>query len=162
MAIYGTAFVIELKRVVKSSCVPQAIAELISADAKTDDANRIILLLTDLNDDWRFFWFEDKRVMILPMKKPKNAFDFIVHVLSQYHVDVIKAPGLEAPVKRVKLSNICPPIVDGALVEQYENLEMMKEDFADDKEEQYDIERQQHEIVHRLLRDNPIFHSMYS
>ncbi len=41
MAIYGTAFVIELKRVVKSSSVPQAIAELISADAKTDDANRI-------------------------------------------------------------------------------------------------------------------------
>jgi hypothetical protein len=62
-------------------------------------------------------------------------------------------------LKRVKLSNICPPIVDGALVEQYENLGMMKEDFAD---EQYDIERQQHEIVHRLLCDNPIFHSMYS
>jgi hypothetical protein len=156
LVIVGTAFVIKLKNSQErvDASYPQAIAQLVSADAKNCQSFGAISVLTDLNNAWIFFWFSENKIMqVLFMKNPKIAFDFIVQILAQ-QVEIpsgsdIQIPGLNRPLKKVKFDDICPPLVNGSLVEQYENLELLKGDFTDDIDELFEIERQQHDILTR-------------
>lgn len=163
-AILKTAFVLELKKSVTDDSWPQAVAELIAADLKAQHYP-VITILTDLNDNWDFFWFSECKVIrILNLQQPKAAFDFIEQVLAQIVQKQENAPIplLGRPVKRMKVTDACPPVIDASLAEQYENLEMLKGDFANDENELGGIEQQQHDIMRRVVLSNPIFHSMYS
>jgi hypothetical protein len=61
--------VFELKKRVENKDRFQALAELTTADLRFNYA--VLTVLTDLNDTWVFFWFEQKKVRMLTL--PRNS-----------------------------------------------------------------------------------------
>ncbi|GES93802.1 crinkler (CRN) family protein [Rhizophagus clarus] len=64
-------FLFELKKVVKRIHTFQAMAELISADLKSKYP--VLAVLTDLMDDWRFFWIQGKIIMRLTLSREESV-----------------------------------------------------------------------------------------
>uniref|UniRef100_U9SKI1 Crinkler effector protein N-terminal domain-containing protein n=1 Tax=Rhizophagus irregularis (strain DAOM 181602 / DAOM 197198 / MUCL 43194) TaxID=747089 RepID=U9SKI1_RHIID len=64
-------FLFELKKVVKRIHTFQAMAELISTDLKSKYP--VLAVLTDLMDDWRFFWIQGKIIMRLTLSREESV-----------------------------------------------------------------------------------------
>lgn len=63
---------------ITTTSVDQAIAQLAAADYNSQHAP--IVVLTDLNDDWRFFWFEkdgEQTVIRVTKTSQQKAFEWI-------------------------------------------------------------------------------------
>ncbi|TMW57780.1 hypothetical protein Poli38472_014383 [Pythium oligandrum] len=110
--------VIEVKQTLRQGAVGQVVSELVALDLLTDYA--VMALLTDLNSNWEFYWIsesDDSRIRIhtTTVTQPGEAFQVIRTLLEQTPdegVD-ITLPFLNVPVKRRKLAQTLPSIVEG-------------------------------------------------
>ncbi|KAE9016594.1 hypothetical protein PR002_g13622 [Phytophthora rubi] len=109
---------IEVKRAVKPSSDFQALSELIALDLLVDDP--VMALLTDLNEEWLFFWVAEKenasaRICKARIRTPGEAFEVIKTLLTQSPTAdaEIRLPCFQESVKRQKLSKLLPPIGEG-------------------------------------------------
>ncbi|RLN43723.1 hypothetical protein BBJ28_00025844, partial [Nothophytophthora sp. Chile5] len=74
----GVRMVVALKKKVEQRHRPQAFGELVAASLKAPHNCTPIGLLTDLNDQWHFSWFNEEKVLThVCLTHPENAFDFI-------------------------------------------------------------------------------------
>ncbi|KAL7993507.1 hypothetical protein Plhal703r1_c66g0169021 [Plasmopara halstedii] len=104
---------IEVKKTVERRSVFQAMSELIALELMTTD--QVFALLTDFNDDWRFFWVAGKENNITVVNRvtitnPGEAFELIRQLLSPNATTDITTSVLQDPVKRQKLSRVLPSI----------------------------------------------------
>jgi len=159
----GVKMLIEVKRAIKPGSVFQALSELIALDLLAKDP--VMALLTDLSDNWQFFWVSemcDTHVNIHKsnIKKPGEAFQVIRMILAQpvsAGAD-IRLPCFEEPVKRRKLAKMLPPITEGgecggihaSLQRMYDISSMLGPDI--------DMARA---VAHQITRAIPSF-SMYT
>ncbi|DAZ94095.1 TPA: hypothetical protein N0F65_007929 [Lagenidium giganteum] len=119
-------------RSVESGSVFQALSELIALDLLAKDPVTA-LLLTDLTDNWQFFWVSEMcgthvNIHKAIIKKPGEAFQVIRTLLAQPpSADAeIRLPCFREPVKRRKLVKMLPAISEGgessgirAVIERY-------------------------------------------
>ncbi|KUF89633.1 Long-chain-fatty-acid--CoA ligase ACSBG2 [Phytophthora nicotianae] len=104
---------IEVKKTVERRSVFQAMSDLIALELMTTD--QVFALLTDFNDDWRFFWVAGKENNITVVNRvtitnPGEAFELIRQLLSSNATTDITTSVLQDPVKRQKLSRVLPSI----------------------------------------------------
>lgn len=112
--------VIEVKRVLKSGCIFQALSELIALDFLVDDGP-VVALLANLTDHWQFFWISDKKkkkhvvIHTTVITEPGAAFAVIRTLLAQSSsADAeLSLPCIEEPVKRRKLAEALPSVSEG-------------------------------------------------
>ncbi|ETM39627.1 hypothetical protein L914_14234 [Phytophthora nicotianae] len=73
-------------------------------------------LLTDLTDNWQFFWVSEGTILKAIIKKPGEAFQVIRTLLAQSLPagTEIKLPCFQDPVKRLKLRNVLPSIAEAS------------------------------------------------
>ncbi|OQS04262.1 Crinkler (CRN) family protein [Thraustotheca clavata] len=109
---------IEVKRTIKPRDVFQALSELIALDLLSDDP--VMALLTDLSNNWQFFWVSEKRNTKVTIRKaiikdPGQAFEMIRLLIAQPPVAAAEFnfASFEAPVKRRKLAELLPCISEG-------------------------------------------------
>ncbi|ETP09509.1 hypothetical protein F441_14629 [Phytophthora nicotianae CJ01A1] len=105
---------IEVKREVKRGSVYQALSQLIALDLLVKDP--VMALLTDLTDNWQFFWVSEGTILKAIIKKPGEAFQVIRTLLAQSLPagTEIKLPCFQDPVKRLKLRNVLPSIAEAS------------------------------------------------
>ncbi|CAK4077004.1 unnamed protein product, partial [Aphanomyces euteiches] len=107
---------IEVKRAIGISSDYQALSELIALDLIVKEIP-VAALLTDLNDNWRFFWFSGSgtraTIQKLTIVEPGKAFQIIRMLLAQPSDAELHLPCLEQPSKRRKLAKMLPHITEG-------------------------------------------------
>ncbi|CAK4647475.1 hypothetical protein LEN26_003929 [Aphanomyces euteiches] len=107
---------IEVKRAIGISSDYQALSELIALDLIVKEVP-VAALLTDLNDNWRFFWFSGSgtraTIQKLTIVEPGKAFQIIRMLLAQPSDAELHLPCLEQPSKRRKLAKMLPHITEG-------------------------------------------------
>ncbi|ETO68352.1 hypothetical protein F444_14799 [Phytophthora nicotianae P1976] len=101
-------------REVKRGSVYQALSQLIALDLLVKDP--VMALLTDLTDNWQFFWVSEGTILKAIIKKPGEAFQVIRTLLAQSLPagTEIKLPCFQDPVKRLKLRNVLPSIAEAS------------------------------------------------
>ncbi|RGB22490.1 hypothetical protein C1646_730524 [Rhizophagus diaphanus] len=98
----------ELKKAIAKADTYQAMAELITADLKS--VYSVLAVLTDLNDDWRFYWLEEGRIKAL--KLPRDSAVALIKrnmSLANQEFDQQEAEIEEPLPKRMKLKHIVVP-----------------------------------------------------
>jgi len=159
----GVKMLIEVKRAMKPDSVFQALSELIALDLLTKDF--VMALLTDLTDNWQFFWVSEMcgthvSIHKSSIKKPGEAFQVIRTLLAQppSASAEIRLPFFEEPVKRRKLTEMLPSIIEGGesggireSIERYY-------DIASVLGPDVDMARA---VAHQVVRSIPAF-SMYT
>ncbi|GBB94397.1 hypothetical protein RclHR1_23480002 [Rhizophagus clarus] len=93
----------ELKKVVNKKHTFQTMAELISADLKTKYS--VLAVLTDLIDDWRFFWIRGKIIMRLTLTRTESVA-LIRHNLTLANNELIELTN--------QASSERPPVTQGS------------------------------------------------
>ncbi|CAK4616742.1 unnamed protein product [Aphanomyces euteiches] len=155
----GTSVVIELKKKVHRSHIPQAVGQLVSCSIKADLDSYPLGLLTDLNDHWVFSWFSDKRVLTqLALKYPKNAFDFLeAAVLANTKSPPPPPSFVVCPLTRLKVDDFLSQQVDATAEEMMERWELM----ADVVEPEFLMARRT-EYAQQLVQSMPTYAHMYA
>lgn len=159
VTLAGVSVVIELKKKVEKSHVPQAVGQLVSCSIKAPLNCRPLSLLTDLNDHWHFAWFSDKHVWThFTLKYPKNAFKFLeTFVLEGPRSTPFRLPFLPQPVKNLKVDDFLPMPVDTRAEEMMERYELM----ADVVEPGFLMARRM-EYGQHLVQSMPVYAHMYA
>ncbi|KAG9408607.1 hypothetical protein AC1031_020460 [Aphanomyces cochlioides] len=150
---------IEVKRLIQPSSDFQALSELIALDLLAVDP--VMALLTDLNDNWRFFWVADKSntkkiIHKMTINEPGKAFEVIRRLLGQPSDQDIRFPFCERPLKRRKLAKM---LIDesgenGGIYESIQQIHDISSMLGPD----IDMARA---VAHRITRSIPCF-SMYT
>src|SRR6185312_1068511 len=74
----GIRGVVELKKMVQESHVPQIVMEMVGATSLVNEDSKVFGLLTDLGDVWNFYWIgEEKEIMTVNISHRKAALNFI-------------------------------------------------------------------------------------
>jgi hypothetical protein len=152
----GIRLVIELKKKVESSHLPQALGQLASCSLKAPLHCYPVSLLTDLNGHWHFSWFNEERVVAqVTLSYPKNAIDFIMAAVSERE-GTFRVPFIAPPLKKLKVDDFLPMPSDGAdeMMERYELL-------ADELEPEFLMERRM-EYAQHLVQSMPMYAHMYA
>ncbi|RHY49725.1 hypothetical protein DYB30_006387 [Aphanomyces astaci] len=115
----GVKLVVEVKRQVADDADYEALSELVALDVLAN--GYAMALLTDLNDDWRFFWVADTRddgpapiqrtiINKVCITKPELAFQVIqaLLVLPECRSE-LDLPCFERPIKMRKLNPMAAP-----------------------------------------------------
>ncbi|RHY13984.1 hypothetical protein DYB28_003761 [Aphanomyces astaci] len=115
----GVKLVVEVKRQVADDADYEALSELVALDVLAN--GYVMALLTDLNDDWRFFWVADTRddgpapiqrtiINKVCITKPELAFQVIqaLLVLPECRSE-LDLPCFERPIKMRKLNPMAAP-----------------------------------------------------
>ncbi|RQM23332.1 hypothetical protein B5M09_012490 [Aphanomyces astaci] len=115
----GVKLVVEVKRQVADDADYEALSELVALDVLAN--GYVMALLTDLNDDWRFFWVADTRddgpapiqrtiIKKVCITKPEVAFQVIqaLLVLPECRSE-LDLPCFERPIKMRKLNPMAAP-----------------------------------------------------
>jgi hypothetical protein len=115
-------------------------------------------LLTDLNGEWHFSWFNEARVLAqVPLCYPKNAIGFIVAAVSESEGSVpFRVAFMDRPLKRLKMDDFLPMPSDGA-DEMMERYELM----ADELDPEFLTERRI-EYAQHLVKSMPMYAHMYA
>ena len=80
----GIRGVVELKKVVQESHVPQIVMEMVGADLLANEDSKVFGLLTDLRDVWNFYWVgEKKEIITVNISHRKTALNFISKLTSK-------------------------------------------------------------------------------
>ncbi|KAG9406237.1 hypothetical protein AC1031_002561 [Aphanomyces cochlioides] len=154
----GTSVVIELKKKVDRSHIPQAVGQLVSCSIKADLDSYPLGLLTDLNDHWVFSWFSNKHVLTQPtLKYPKNAFDFLEAAVLAHTKSPPPPPSfVTCPLTKLKVDDFLSQQVDAAAEEMMERWELM----ADVVEPEFLMRGI--EYAQQLVQSMPMYAHMYA
>ncbi|KAG6948815.1 hypothetical protein JG688_00014927, partial [Phytophthora aleatoria] len=154
----GVRMVVELKKKVEQHHKPQAFGELVSASLKAPLNCTPIGLLTDLNDQWHFSWFNEKKVLThISVVHPKNAFDLIAAAIAEpASSKPFSVPFISRPLTKFKIDDFLPMPDDGA-DEMMERYELM----ADVVEPEFLMARRM-EYAPQLVQSMPMYAHMYT
>ncbi|KAL4093765.1 hypothetical protein PRIC1_011195 [Phytophthora ramorum] len=156
----GVRMVVELKKKVEQHHKPEAFGELVSASLKAPLNCTPIALLTDLNDQWHFSWFNEKKVLThISIVHPENAFDFIAAAVAEpASSKPFSVPFIGRELTKFKIDDFLPMPDDGA-DEMMERYELM----ADVVEPEFLMERRM-EYARQLLivQSMPMYAHMYT
>ncbi|CAG8814000.1 13794_t:CDS:1, partial [Gigaspora rosea] len=100
----------ELKKTIVKADTYQIMAELIAADLKS--IYSVLAVLTDLNDDWRFYWLEKEKIKAL--KLPRDSAVALIKYnmsLADQEINQQKAEAKEPAPKKQKLKHMVVPNV---------------------------------------------------
>ncbi|CAG8436529.1 6208_t:CDS:2 [Ambispora gerdemannii] len=117
----------ELKKAIVKADTYQVMAELITADLKS--IYSVLAVLTDLNDDWRFYWLEEGRIKALKLPRD-SAVALIKHNMSlaDQELDQQEAEIEEPLPKRMKLKHIVAPNVSSDIAPMEDFFDTMTEE----------------------------------
>ncbi|CAG8568984.1 7693_t:CDS:2 [Acaulospora morrowiae] len=117
----------KLKKVIVKADTYQVMAELITADLKS--IYSVLAVLTDLNDDWRFYWLEEGRIKALKLPRD-SAVALIKHNMSlaDQELDQQEAEIEEPLPKRMKLKHIVAPNVSSDIAPMEDFFDTMTEE----------------------------------
>ncbi|OQS02386.1 Crinkler (CRN) family protein [Thraustotheca clavata] len=162
----GLRFVIELKKKRGSEISNQErlqlLLRLISAHLKSEENCAPVGLLTNLNDYWQFVWFAaEKKIVRLVLTNPAKGLQTMKEIMSGRTMDteesiempitlVERAPKRQRLIKSNKQGN-------SAAAEMLERYELM----ADELEPEF-LQKQRIEYAFNLVRQTPLFSSMYT
>ncbi|KAG6619957.1 Crinkler (CRN) family protein [Phytophthora cinnamomi] len=154
----GVRMVVELKKKVEQHHKPQAFGELVSASLKAPLNCTPIALLTDLNDQWHFSWFNEKKVLThISIAHPENAFDFIAAAVADpASSKPFSVPFIGRELTKFKIDDFLPMPDDGA-DEMMERYELM----ADVVEPEFLMARRM-EYARQLVQSMPMYAHMYT
>ncbi|KAH7467148.1 Crinkler effector protein 1 [Phytophthora ramorum] len=154
----GVRMVVELKKKVEQHHKPEAFGELVSASLKAPLNCTPIALLTDLNDQWHFSWFNEKKVLThISIVHPENAFDFIAAAVAEpASSKPFSVPFIGRELTKFKIDDFLPMPDDGA-DEMMERYELM----ADVVEPEFLMERRM-EYARQLVQSMPMYAHMYT
>ncbi|CAG8788931.1 6501_t:CDS:2, partial [Dentiscutata erythropus] len=111
-----------LKKTVQDPDINQAIAELIVANIHSNYA--VFLVLTDLNNNWVFYWFSnDKTIMMFRATNSSNAFDIIERALTKDSTSMTIDPNFPIGV-RINCFHHLENLQGGASENKMESLDL--------------------------------------
>ncbi len=119
----GIHFIVELKKKIEENHINQIKAELIAADTVTTNiARSVVGLLTDLNNDWNFFWIgEDGVVCHIFFNSINNAMNFIREIIDGDWKEGFQSSFIPSQkFKRIKINDHMPIYFDTEEIERYE------------------------------------------